>query len=162
MAPPVINPQNRFWIHVSPRGECWEWMGGVDRSGYGVIGRPGAASGAWKAHRFSWESVIGEIPAGLCVLHRCDNRRCVRPDHLFLGTKGDNARDASAKGRTLHGERSPNAKLTNAQAVMVCNLCACGIPQRVIADIVHVSQVAVSLIHRRRTYARAEADSGEN
>lgn len=75
------------------------------------------------AHRAAWEDEHGPIPPGQCVLHRCDNPPCVNPDHLFLGTKGDNNRDRSAKGRTYNGdqrgERNNNARLTDADRAAI-------------------------------------------
>lgn len=84
----------RFWSKVHITDGCWLWTGAL-RNGYGRFG-----SRPFKyAHRVSWELANG--PTGdLKVLHRCDNPRCVRPDHLFLGTQLDNMRDRSAKGRT--------------------------------------------------------------
>ena len=85
---------------------CWEWTGPIYNGGYGR-----AYAGQRKsigAHRLAWELSRGRIPKGLCVLHHCDNRPCVRPDHLFLGTRGDNARDMAAKGRA-HLQRNPHA-----------------------------------------------------
>jgi len=73
-------------------GACWEWEGSRFPSGYGRLKR-------MRAHRAVWEAVYGPIPAGLCVLHRCDNPPCVRPDHLRLGTQADNMRDRASKGR---------------------------------------------------------------
>jgi hypothetical protein len=66
------------------------------------------------AHRHIWQECFGEIPDGICVLHRCDNPACINPEHLFLGTKTDNARDRDAKGRQAHliGESNGCAKLT--------------------------------------------------
>ena len=101
-----------FWSRVSkPNGEdgCWEWTGSRKPSGYGGF----ALRGQWEAaHRASWKIHRGDIPDGLHVLHRCDNRRCVNPSHLFLGTHEDNMADCVAKGRTVRGERKPSAKLT--------------------------------------------------
>lgn len=83
---------------------CWLWLGSMDAKGYGVVvRRPFGSKGKVlqiKAHRASWLAFNG--PDGmetLCVLHKCDNPRCVNPDHLFLGSKTDNARDRDTKGR---------------------------------------------------------------
>jgi hypothetical protein len=97
------NTSALFWSKVSKSDGCWEWMGGKDKDGYGKI------TYMWRglrAHRLSWELTYGVIPQGLDVLHRCDNPPCVRPDHLFLGTHGDNNRDMKEKGRTATGIRN--------------------------------------------------------
>lgn len=92
----------RFWALVDTvpnAGSCWLWQGQEDAYGYGAIRRDPADSSKAKAHRVAWELCYGPVPAGQCVLHRCDVRRCVRPSHLFLGTIADNIRDMYAKGR---------------------------------------------------------------
>ncbi len=73
------------------------------------------------AHRFSWELHNGPIPKGFCVLHRCDNPPCVRPDHLFLGTHLENIRDMVKKNRGYdrHGEKNPRAKLTERKVIEI-------------------------------------------
>jgi HNH endonuclease len=86
----------RFWGRVDKSGECWEWTGSLGSHGYGEFG---VAGDRVLAHRYSYELASGPIPDGLYVCHHCDNRRCVRPDHLFLGTARDNALDMVRKGR---------------------------------------------------------------
>jgi hypothetical protein len=96
------DPVVRFWENVAIDGRCWIWVKGLrdKRKGYGVHY---IASHRTAAHRYAWELLNGPIPGGLDVLHRCDNPRCVRPDHLFIGTHRDNMADMVAKRR--HGAR---------------------------------------------------------
>ncbi len=85
----------RFWPKVNKTEGCWEWTR-AKREGYGVLN---VAGKALYAHRLSWELHFGPIPTGMWVLRHCDNRGCVRPDHLFLGTIQDNLADMREKGR---------------------------------------------------------------
>ncbi len=90
---------SRVWVAESG---CWVWPGNRIKGGHGKVclgGRKGYV------HRIVWQLVKGDIPAGLCVLHRCDNPICVNPKHLFLGTQGDNMRDMHSKGRGRGGRR---------------------------------------------------------
>ena len=104
---------SRFWAKVLKTNDCWLWTGGSDSSGYGAIK---TAKGMSIASRVSFELSVGSIPEGQCVLHRCDNPKCVKPDHLFLGTVGDNNRDRHRKGRTRasSGELHGISKLSDA------------------------------------------------
>lgn len=92
--------QDRFWQHVAKSEGCWEWTGANSGRGYGRVGVDGGKTTG--AHRVSWEMHYGPVPDGCSVLHRCDNRPCVRPDHLFLGDKLANMADMVAKGRAGH------------------------------------------------------------
>jgi hypothetical protein len=125
--------EDRFWSKVDKTEGCWNWTASISGArGYGKINRDGVLSAS---HRVSWELANGPVPTGLCVLHQCDNRRCVRPEHLFLGTKKDNTADMWAKGRgsragsganTVRGERHGQSKLTEAQVLEARRLNAGG------------------------------------
>jgi hypothetical protein len=102
--------EERFWSKVDKGGPvhpalgtaCWTWTAYRNPKGYGILGRDGSAR---LAHRIAWEIERGPIPDGLFACHRCDNPACVRVEHLFLGTSGDNTRDAAAKGRLVSPAR---------------------------------------------------------
>jgi hypothetical protein len=94
----------RFWNKVQKSDGCWTWTGSLTVSGYGRLKFRGAYS---QAHRVSWTMEYGPIPKGLLVCHRCDNPPCCRPDHLFLGTKSDNAKDMVSKGRYMTATNNP-------------------------------------------------------
>lgn len=85
-----------FWSLVETSPMCWLWLGSLDGNGYGRIHHHGRRQGA---HRVMWQLVCGDIPVGLFVLHSCDVQKCVRPDHLFLGTQKDNMQDWTRKGK---------------------------------------------------------------
>lgn len=110
----------RFERKITKGGdaECWNWIGG-DRHPFGY-GRMSVRSpaGRWimeLSHRIAYLLRFGEVPAGMCVLHRCDNPACCNPDHLFLGTHADNIADKVAKGRQQRGEKAGGVKLTEQQ-----------------------------------------------
>ena len=86
----------RFWAKVIKSDGCWVWTGSTGPGGYGLFTVNGFTH---KAHRLSYFLEYGPIPDKLLVCHRCDNRLCPRPDHLFLGTNQDNMNDMLSKGR---------------------------------------------------------------
>lgn len=127
--------------------DCWQWTGRVGKNGYGLFWLDGTNV---SAHRASW-ALHGRRPIGdLHVLHACDNRACVNPSHLFLGTPQDNMADMVAKGRAAglrrRGEANPGAKLSVAKVAWIRAASNLGVPQRRIAKSVGVSQPTVSAV----------------
>ena len=98
--PPVMDTATtaRFWSHVDQDGPagCWEWRGSKRTNGYGYFV---TARKKHQAHRLSYALTSGNIPDGMLACHHCDNKACVNPAHLFIGTVRDNAQDMIAKGR---------------------------------------------------------------
>lgn len=165
----------RFWEKVDRSGgsdTCWLWTDGRNASGYGRVWMGGRRGRAIMSHRFSWELHNGEIPDGLCVLHRCDTRHCVNPAHLFLGTKADNIADMLNKGRqprgathgrqtkperTARGERLTQAKLTDAAVRDIRRRYAAGgITQQVLADEYGIARSKISAVICRRTWRHVD------
>lgn len=101
--------ERKFWRYVDKSGDCWVWTRPPTHNGYGRLAFGGRLHRrVVLAHRMSWELSRGPIPSGMFVLHKCDNRLCVRPEHLWLGTRRDNALDMVRKGRSafqLYPER---------------------------------------------------------
>jgi hypothetical protein len=129
---------------------CWIWLGNCRTDGYG---RLRFNNKTYTAHRFSYRAFVGEIPNALHVLHKCDVRGCVNPDHLFLGTNVDNIKDRSAKGRSAKGDRSPQAKLCRSQVLEIRKAYSAGnVTQKDIANAYGVSRSLVSAIVRREVW----------
>lgn len=122
-----ISFRERFWAkvnkagpvqsHCSDLGQCWIWTARIGTHGYGEIQRGRRGEGVINAHVASWLIHFGFIAPSLKVLHRCDFKPCVRPNHLWLGTDADNNHDMRNKGRdnTAQGEDAGAAKLTLAE-----------------------------------------------
>jgi hypothetical protein len=136
------------------------WTGELNW-GYGRITLP--SKKRLRAHRLSWSIHFGPVPEGLYVCHHCDNKRCVRPDHLFLGTPQENIDDAMKKGRMNNGDRRNrpykrgvehhNSKLTPRDIVVIRKLLSKKIYQRTIADRFGVNRRVIWQIKHRLTWA---------
>lgn len=168
-----MNFAKRFWSKVNKTDHCWEWTASLSRTGYGtftVTDRDTGLSGRSRyksklAHRVSWEIEYGPVPDGMCICHRCDNPRCVRPDHLFVGDNLANMADKKAKGRGRgdfrfrrppSGERAGSAKLTNTEAAEIRDLYASGLfKQSEIAAAYGVTTTRISFIVNNKSYKAA-------
>lgn len=144
-----LNTLDKFWNLVVKTEQCWEWTGSTNRYGYG---RYWYQEHEHPAHRLAYELTYGPVPSNLLVCHRCDNRRCVRPDHLFLGTTADNTRDRHQKQRDARGERVNTAKLTATQVLAIRRLYTEGTTIANLARQYGVSDSAIEFIIHRRNW----------
>jgi ribosome-binding protein aMBF1 (putative translation factor) len=148
-----VSLSERFWSKVDKRtdNECWLWTGATYVQGYGYLaGTRGEKQ--FKAHRLSYELNKGRIPEGMDVCHECDNPPCVNPTHLWLGTRGDNNRDRSNKGRGREnrqwGADNPRAKITIKEVNEIREMVARGVSQTAVAAEFDIKQPQVSRIIR--------------
>lgn len=160
---PRVDPAERFWSKVRKSDGCWEWTADISDSGYGFfVLRHGRKV---YAHRYSYELAHGPLNA-MQACHHCDNRRCVRPDHLFAGTQKDNIQDAVAKRRMCGGDRhhsrqrpeglargneNGNAKLTPEKVLEIWSLIGT-MSQTSIGRMFGVSQTVISCISLGKTW----------
>lgn len=138
--------KDRFWRRVKKTKGCWEWQGRKESNGYARVKRENSRQ-AIGVHRLSWELHFGPIATGKLVCHTCDNRLCVRPDHLFLGTQKDNVQDMFKKGRAnkARGSRHGMAKLSESDVRRIRSCYIAGVTQSALAE---EYKVHVQTIHR--------------
>lgn len=147
-----------FWKKVDKNGPggCWLWTGAIRDTGYGAVRFNGKTA---RSHRVAYVLSGGTIPDGLDLCHRCDVRHCVNPDHLFPGTRTDNMRDASEKGRCVlppiemrQGEANVNAKLNPDKVRAIRAAVAVGEKRKLLAARFGVSECVISEVVTRRTW----------
>lgn len=158
----------RFWVKVNKLGpdECWEWTKGRNKWGYGKFSIRDLENKkrTAAAHRIAYQIYNNELPAGLLVCHRCDNRLCCNPAHLFLGTHAENSADMVAKGRSKasytppekrrYGKDNPNSKLTEEIVRSIrSEYSSGGIGKRPLALRYGVSKPVITAVVRRETWA---------
>lgn len=147
--------EERFWPKVHKTEGCWIWTAARDAGGYGWFGLPGRNGGSEHAHRVAYRLLVGPIPPGASVCHRCDNRACVNPDHLFLGTDADNVADMVSKGRNRGavGSRNCHARVSEEDIPKIRAMVKQGHAQNEVARYFGVSAAEVNKIvlgHRWR------------
>lgn len=130
-------------------GDCMEWTGAIESYGYGIVHIDGIKK---RAHRVSYTMRYGEFSDELLVCHTCDNRKCVNPEHLFLGTQQDNLSDMAAKGRSTLGSRHPQSVLNESDVVEIRKLIKEGTPSVEIARKYGVTRGPISAIKRGLTW----------
>lgn len=148
---PIPHRMTRFFSKVNTHGfnptVCWEWTGAGKGNGYGNV-RLGAKN--ITAHRYAYTLYNpGPLPEGMDVCHTCDNRLCVNPDHLFLGTRKENVADMVLKGRADGGNRK---HLREAQVQHIRQRLASGHSPRLIAETLGVNYHTITAIKEGRSY----------
>lgn len=174
---------DKFWSKVNKSSACWIWNGPIGKSGYGVVGYQYRS---WSAHRLSWFFTFGDIPADMYICHSCDNKLCVNPAHLWLGTSAQNSQDMVSKGRSAKGDKSSSrlhpdslkrgekhwsksnpdkvrkgvyhhkAKITGAQVKAIRDRVQSGESMMSVASDVGIHVSSVSLIVNRKTWKHVE------
>ena len=142
-------PLDRIWTRGVRDGECLIWTGATVRS-YGVITQSRVVR---YVHRIAWELTNGPIATGLVVMHKCDRPPCFEPEHLALGTQGDNLNDAATKARTSWGEGRPNRKVSLADVIEMRRLAADeGLNGRQLAERFPLGERTIRKILTRRNW----------
>jgi hypothetical protein len=143
--------QRLFWQRVRKLDYCWFWTGPVNRGGYGI-------HGTILAHRASWLITRGDIPERLKILHSCDNRRCVNPNHMRLGTQMQNVTDMHDRNRAnkARGEANAVAKLSVECVIEIRRRSASGEMKTEIARKFGVTPTCIGSICKRKTWAHVE------
>ena len=133
-----------------PNTGCWIWLATISNKGYGKFKHNGKMV---EAHRVSYELYNKDFDKSLCVLHRCDNRLCVNPSHLFQGTKKDNGVDMVSKNRSTRGSKNSKAKLTEEQVIKIKQLLLSNkYTHQEIANIYNVTRTNITIINTGRNW----------
>lgn len=143
-------------IAIAPEG-CWEWQRYRSPNGYGRIKHDGVME---YAHRYSFIAHGGEIPDGLYVLHSCDNRRCVNPDHLHAGTHAENLREMVERHRQCSGERNGRSKITDQDAAAILDCLSRREPKNDVARRFGISRWSVDFLAKGKTWRHIARSDG--
>jgi hypothetical protein len=149
---------DRFMEKVmpDPNSGCWLWAGAACWGGYGSIGVKGKTM---KAHRFSYENFVGQIPVGMDLMHKCDNTFCVNPSHLKPGTTKENIEDmwSKGRGRPSKGERNGNSKLTAFGVSYIKEMKSAGFSSSQIAEKFGVDNTTIRRIFTGKSWSKSNA-----
>ncbi len=151
-----LRTEARFWGHVHVSPGCWEWTGHLNRDGYGLLWR-GDQLSEMLAHRVAYAIANGPLDDSVVVRHRCDNPKCVRPDHLAAGTRADNHADMVERGRQSRGKAHSDAvrnapRLTADMVSMIRSEAGRKYSAPALAALFRVSAKAVLDVRRGRTW----------
>lgn len=149
--PKLQGPLEEYYIG-EPNSGCWLWLGWTNRDGYGQLW-DGELKRSPLAHRAVYEKLVGPIPEGMKLLHRCDVPCCVNPEHMFIGTVADNNADMRAKKRHARGAGHGRSKLSEEQVIEV--RAAAG-THREIAAKFGISHATVNDIKMRKRWKHLE------
>ena len=139
----------RFWNKVDKTSTCWNWTASTGHNGYGRFRLNGKLE---SPHVLSYKIHNSDYVKGRDVCHTCDNRSCVNPDHLFLGSRSDNMIDCSNKNRNAKGINHYNAKLCSKDIPIIRNLLESKVPIKRIAELFKVSATSISAIKSGKTW----------
>lgn len=158
-----VSDLDRFMdkVSIDDSSQCWIWVGASNILKYGRI-YSRELRRAEPAHRFSWRLFRGALSDELDVLHKCDNPKCVNPEHLFLGNQSDNMKDMVSKGRALHriGSTNPNSKLTEENVWWILQLYERRLFTQVeLASLFNVTQSMISSILRGDSWSYMNGQS---
>jgi len=135
---------------IDPSTGCWNWTGVISPNGYGRIKWCQKNHGV---HRAAYLTLLGKpIPQGFSVLHKCDNKRCLNPSHLYIGTQKDNVADREERTRSYKGSGNPNARLNEDDLVQILRMGQLGLRHKDIAQIFGVSRATISQFLQGRTW----------
>ena len=148
------NFKKRFFKYIKKTESCWIWIGDIEVSGYGRFWYKGKTQ---KAHRLAYTKLKKKkIKKGLLICHKCDNPKCVNPDHLFQGTILENLKDRDAKNRQAKGSVNGNSKLTEEKVIKILKLIKKEKKSSDIAKIYNVSWSTIDRIKKNKIWKHIE------